>query len=123
MDVEAVQFLEDWLGRPQAKQPHQVPSALPQSTAQRSTYSMADVEALVGASSTSSSPGNPVFNEDSTNPDGGVKKHDVVIEQEEAPVQEQRHEDALREADLPKNQDGSIKDGDRLREQMQKAAL
>ena len=84
---------------------------------------MADVEALVGASSTSSSPGNPIFNEDSTNPDGGVKKHDVVIEQEEAPVQEQRHEDALREADLPKNQDGSIKDGDRLREQMQKAAL
>jgi len=52
--------------------------------------------------------------DNSNNPDGGIKKRDVVIEQEEAPVQEQRHDDPLAGQTSKK-----VDKGDAIREEME----
>ncbi|KAL7005897.1 54S ribosomal protein yml6, mitochondrial [Cystobasidiomycetes sp. EMM_F5] len=104
IDVDSVQYLSDWLGRPQdalvGEELEDVPLPDP-------SVSMADVDALVSAST---SPGAGELGEDKADGDGGVKEHDIVIEQEEAPVQEQRHDvDPLEE---------QTDRGDRIRDEM-----
>lgn len=82
-----------------------------------------DANAADASISTSSAPSAPTppANDDA-NPDGGIKRNDVVIEQEEAPVKEKRHdaEDPLK--DTATGEEAGKDKGDAIREHMEDLA-
>ena len=126
LDIQAVQFLEDWLGREDfISEERQLGGPLhatqscqdgdnpddglekQDATIEKEGAPMQvqrhDVNSPIGRS------GGGAAGHDINNPDGGIKESDVVIEQEEAPVKEQRHEDPL-------------DDGDKIRKHMEDLA-
>lgn len=136
MDLEAVQLLEDWLGRdataaagglwsdvvqevdgdlramPEGAEMEQLSNEL------QAMLTMPLHQAAAGTATLSSDEHGGHTN---TN-DGGIKRQDVVIEQEEAPVKEKRHdrEDPLKER--TEEQEAQDDKGDAIRQHMDELA-